>query len=89
MNKNKKREEGQLTPRQRQKEAEVLSLQWQLPEEYIGNAHRYIRNKNQSSVARAKHMKQLRSEGVSISQIARAYRVSRQRAHQIINSNVV
>lgn len=71
------------------KDRQVMAIRYDMPEDYDYFNHKDIRNKNQSSVARAKHMKQLRSEGISISQIARAYRVSRQRAHQIINSNVV
>ena len=70
-----------ITPKQQ----EVLALSWDIPKDYDPYRQKYVKNKNEFTELRRQHMLALKAQGIKISQIARVYKISRQRAHQIIN----
>lgn len=66
------------------KEHELMALKWDMPKGYDAYKQKYVRNKNEFTEIRKQHMIDLHNKGVMMSQIARLYRISRQRVHKII-----
>ena len=67
------------------KEHELMVLKMNMPKTFDIEAHK---NSNQFTAAthiRYMHMIELKAKGVKLSQIARLYKISRQRVHQIVN----
>lgn len=62
-----------------------MALKWDMPKGYDAYTQKYTKKKNDFTDIRRAHILELKAKGVRLSQIARLYRISRQRVHQIVN----